>query len=70
VIVLTVKFNVVRVTDGGAQRVLERCDDEQRAIDRRRELCKLYDVDSTEIRIAKEFQDTESLLRDVIRVSS
>jgi hypothetical protein len=61
-------YNVVRVTNG-TRHVLERCEDEQRATARRLELCRLYGVDSTEIRIAKEFQDTESILRDVVRFS-
>ena len=66
---LVVKYNVVRVTNG-TQKVLERCDDEQHASDRRRTLCTLFGVDSTEIRIAKEFQDTETILREVIRFGS
>ena len=69
VVGLVVSYNVVRVTNG-TPRVIERCEDEQHALERRRTLCKLFGVDSTEIRIAKEFQDTETLLREVIQFAS
>jgi hypothetical protein len=51
--------------------VIERCgagpEGEQKANERRRFICKAFGVDSTEIRIAKEFQDTETILREVIQ---
>jgi truncated hemoglobin YjbI len=51
-------------------RVLERHGDEKIANERRNALCKLFGASHQEIRIRKDFQDTETLLREIVLFNS